>query len=231
MKPITSLILVVAIVCYVFLPFYILEFKGPVSGLAFTTGMFTGNYGLKGSIVALLPFISTFFGIGFNSMKNRYWGLCVLFLVSSGIYFLHSTASFTGADLQHEPDLIANTDIGEGFKVISKGVGYYCYEVLLWLGLLSTVISMLPFRFNKRLEETIDHSIGNVTHKLNDAVDQELHAAYDTTKRISKQLMHSDNEGLTMNKHSEPSLPKSKPTNEHAAYMPNEEKGHAEKSE
>ena len=44
----------------------------------------------------LLPFISTFFAIAFNSLKNRYWGVAVTLFILLGIYFFVRVAGFPG---------------------------------------------------------------------------------------------------------------------------------------
>lgn len=56
MKSITNILLVAALVCYVFLPFYNIPLApSSPTGFDFTAGMITGNFGWSGALFALVP--------------------------------------------------------------------------------------------------------------------------------------------------------------------------------
>ena len=74
MKPITNILLIAAIICYVFLPFRTMDLAGSITGLSYSAGLITENFSLLKTIFALLPFIACFAGVAINSNKHRYWG-------------------------------------------------------------------------------------------------------------------------------------------------------------
>ena len=108
MKPITNILFIATLICYVFLPLCELQVKGDVTGLAYSAAMITENFSLKRTVFALLPFIACFGGIVFNCMKNRYWGIVVTVFVLIGLFFFYSDKVFLNVGLQHAPDVIPN---------------------------------------------------------------------------------------------------------------------------
>ena len=163
MKPITSILLALALICYVFLPFYEISFQGGLTGFSFTAGTITQRFTLGNTVFALLPFLTCFCAIGFNTLKSRWWGILVALLIILGLWFLDRTGHFHDIALKHAPDVIPSEDVGEGFAIIGLGIGYKAMFVLLIAALCSAIISMLPFKFNEQIEravdDTIDHGI------------------------------------------------------------------------
>ena len=157
MKPITNILLLLALVCYVFLPLFEISFIGSLSGLNFTASMITENKGFQYTFFALIPFITLFLAIGFNCLKNRYWGIVVAVIIFFAIYFfVNLSTMFQGFSLTHDPQVAPSAEMGEGMPVAGLGIGYYASFALTVLSLLSALVSMMPFKFNKRLEESID---------------------------------------------------------------------------
>ena len=163
MKPITSILLAIALICYVFLPFYEISFQGGLTGFSFTAGTITQRFTLGNTIFALLPFLTCFSAIAFNTLKNRWWGILVTVLIVLGLWFVDRTGNFHDIALKHAPDITPSEDVGEGFAIIGLGIGYKAMLVLLVMSLCSAILSMLPFKFNERIEravdDTIDHGI------------------------------------------------------------------------
>ena len=163
MKPITSILLALALICYVFLPFYEISFQGGLTGFSYTAGTISQRFTLGNTVFALLPFLTCFTAIGFNTLKSRWWGILVALLIVLGLWFLDRTGHFHDIALKHAPDITPSEDVGEGFAIIGLGIGYKAYLVLLIAALCSTIISMLPFKFNEQIEravdDTIDHGI------------------------------------------------------------------------
>lgn len=163
MKPITSILLALALICYVFLPFYEISFQGGLTGFSYTAGTITQRFTLGNTIFALLPFLTCFSAIAFNTLKSRWWGILVALLIILGLWFLDRTGNFHDIALKHAPDVTPSEDLGEGFSIIGLGVGYKAMFVLLIAALCSSIVSMLPFKFNEQIEravdDTIDHGI------------------------------------------------------------------------
>lgn len=159
MKPITSILLVLALICYVFLPFYEISFQGGLTGLSFTAGTISQRFSLLNTLFALLPFISCFVALGCNSLKNRWWGLAVALCIIAGLWFMRCTCNIHEVALRHAPDVTPRDDLGEGFAIIGLGIGFKATFILLVAALVSTFISMLPFKFNERIERAVDDTI------------------------------------------------------------------------
>ena len=126
MRPITNILLVLALICYVFLPFYDISLNGTVSGLDFTAGTITQSLSLGNVLLALLPFITCFGAIALNCLKKRW------------------------------PEVTPDNDLGEGFSIIGLGIGHKLSFALTALSLLSALISLLPFKFNETIERAVD---------------------------------------------------------------------------
>ncbi len=159
MKPITNILLVLAIICYVFLPFYHISFQGTITGFSFTASTITQQPTLRHITFALLPFIACFFAIGFNTLKNRWWGLASVAFILLGLYFFNVTHDVQAIALRHAPDVVPSDGMGEGFEVKSVAVGYIASCTLMVLSLISAILSVLPFDFNFTLERAVDQTI------------------------------------------------------------------------
>lgn len=159
MKPITNILLVIALVCYVFLPFYNIQLQGGISGLEFTAGLITRTGTFKGIGFALMPFICCFLAIMFNSLKNKYWSLASLLLLCCSLYFYHTAGHFTAFSLAHSPEVTPMDDLGEGLPIESLGYGFLSSCVLVGLSIISAIVSLLPFKFNEAIERVVDDAL------------------------------------------------------------------------
>ena len=156
MRPITNILLVLALICYLFLPFYNISLYGTVTGLSFTAGTISQSLTFSNVIIALLPFIACFAAIGLNCLKSRWWVLGTIACILIWLWFYTNTGNLHDIMLHHEPEVTPDNDLGEGFSVIGMGIGYKLSRVLTWLSLLSALISLLPFKFNETIERAVD---------------------------------------------------------------------------
>lgn len=167
MKPITNILLVLALVCYVFLPLFDISYMGSINGLGFTSSVITYNFGFKGVVFALTPFITVFLAIGFNCLRSRWWGIIDVVLIFLTIYFfLNLLAKFQGFSLVHDPAVITGTELNEGMSIRGLGSGFFSSLALIVLAFLSAIISLMPFKFNKRLEEKLDNRLASGKRRL-----------------------------------------------------------------
>ncbi len=173
MKPITNILLVLALVCYVFLPIMEISHMGSITGLDFSASLLT----IKGyTMFALTPFISIFLAIGFNCLRSRWWGIIDALLILMAIFFfVNMLTKFQGLPLAHNPEVVADTEMSEGMAIDGLRSGFYMSAILTILAFISALISLMPFEFNKRIEERIDKSfesskkqIGKVSHTIHD---------------------------------------------------------------
>lgn len=156
MRPITNILLVLALICYLFLPFYNISLYGTVTGLAFTAGTISQSLTFGNVIIALLPFIACFAAIGLNCLKSRWWVVGTIACILIWLWFYMDTSSAHEIMLQHSPEVMPDNDLGEGFKIDGLGIGYKISFVLTALSLISAIISLLPFKFNETIEKAVD---------------------------------------------------------------------------
>ena len=157
MKQITNILLLLALVCYIFLPLFNITYMGSLNGLGFTSSMITYGPNYRFILYALTPFITLFLAIGFNCLKSRYWGIIDSILIFMAIFFFVGLlANFKGISLVHDPAVVGDTEMSEGMPINSLGIGYYLSAGLTILAFISALVSLMPFGFNKRLEESID---------------------------------------------------------------------------
>ena len=156
MRPITNILLVLALICYIFLPFYDISLLGTVTGLGFTAGTISQSLSLKSVLLALLPFITCFGAIALNCLKKRWWILGAIALIILGVWFFMHTNNLHDIRLQHAPEITPDNDLGEGFSIIGLGIGYKLSFILMVLSLVSALISLLPFKFNETIEKAVD---------------------------------------------------------------------------
>ena len=126
MRPITNILLVLALICYLFLPFYDISMVGTRTGLGFTAGTISQALSLSNVLVALLPFIACFGAIALNSLKRRWWVLGAIACIFIWLWFYMDTATLHDIMLRHAPEVTPDNDLGEGFSVIGLGIGYCC---------------------------------------------------------------------------------------------------------
>ena len=156
MRPITNILLVLALICYVFLPFYDISFIGTVTGLKFTAGTISQALSLGNILIALLPFVACFGAVALNCLKNRWWVIGAIACIIIWLWFYMDTRDIHDIMLQHNPDVTPDNDLGEGFSILGLGLGYKISFVLTALSLLSAFVSLLPFQFNKTIEKAVD---------------------------------------------------------------------------
>jgi len=156
MKPITNILLVLALICYVFLSFYDISFQGSLTGFEFTAGTISQNFTVTNTLFALLPFLTVFAAIATNCLKGKWWTLATIACIIATLGFLVETGNFHDIALQHAPEVKPDNDLGEGFKIIGLGIGYKTCFALTALSLASAILSMLPFKFNQRIEKAVD---------------------------------------------------------------------------
>lgn len=174
MKPITNILLVLALVFYVFLPIMEISHMGSITGLDFSASMIDH----KGFVYALTPFITLFLAIGFNCLRSRWWGIIDALLILMAIFFFVNTlTNFQGLPLLHSPEVVTDTKIIEGMPMNGLKMGYYLSAGTTILAFISALISLMPFEFNKRIEERIDKRfesskkhIGKVGHTIHDEI-------------------------------------------------------------
>ena len=143
MKPLTNILLVAYLGVYCFLPFFDVALDGSWSGLKYTAETISNAESLLNELFALLPFAVGFGAIAINCMKNRYWGLAVALCICAGLYFYIDARDFIHIQM---PQFYAIKSLGFGFNI-----GYY----LLIAALVSALLSVLPFSFNKFLAREI----------------------------------------------------------------------------
>ncbi len=156
MKPITNILLVLSLICYVFLPFYDLALTGTVSGLNFTAGTISQALSFRHVLLASLPFIACFAAVFLNCLKKRWWVIGTIACIIVWLWFYSATGNVQEIMLQHSPDVTPDIDVGEGFSVNGMGIGYKLSYVLTALSLVSALISLLPFKFNATIEKAVD---------------------------------------------------------------------------
>lgn len=193
MKPITNILLALALVCYVFLPFYNISFQGGLSGFEFTAGTISRNPSLIGISFALLPFISSFLAMGFNCLKNKYWSIASAVLIVLGIYFFVIATNFHQFSLNHSPEITPTNDLGEGFSIAGIGMGFILSCTLMSLALVSALVSLLPFKFNEAIERAVDDTLDKTWEegrKHIKALGHEVHDEWNKIEAKSKQHLH-----------------------------------------
>ncbi len=175
MKPITNILLVLALVFYVFLPLMEISHMGSISGLDFSASLLTYNKA-RFTAFALAPFVTLFLAIGFNCLRSRWWGIIDAILILMAIFFFVSMLTkFQGLPLAHNPDVVADTEMSEGMPIDGLRSGFYLSAGATMLAFISALVSLMPFEFNKRIEEHIDRrfesgkrQIGRVGHTIHD---------------------------------------------------------------
>ncbi len=156
MRPITNILLVLALICYVFLPFYEISFIGTRTGLGFTAGTISQALSIGSVIIALMPFAACFGAIAFNSLKRRWWVLGTIVCIIVWLWFYMNTSSLHDIMLLHAPEVAPDNDLGEGFSIIGLGIGYKLSFAITVLSLITALLSLLPFKFNETIEKAVD---------------------------------------------------------------------------
>ena len=182
MRPITNILLVLALISYVFLPFYNVSLLGTVTGLGFTAGTISQSLSLNNVLLALLPFIACFGAIALNCLKKRWWVLGTIVLIVLWLWFFMHTNSLHDIRLQHAPEITPDNDLGEGFSIIGLGIGHKLSFVLTGLSLLSALISLLPFKFNETIEKAVDDTFEDGRRHVREEIKRLENAAHKSHK-------------------------------------------------
>ncbi|MBQ0069027.1 MAG: hypothetical protein KBT09_04655 [Bacteroidales bacterium] len=196
MKPVTNILLVLALVCYVFLPFLDIQFQGSISGLEFTAGTISRTMSFTGISIALLPFISCFLAMAFNCLKNKYWSLISAMLIACGLWFYAVASKIHQFSLIHSPEVTPENGLGEGFAIDGVGIGYILSCVLMALSLISALISLLPWKFNDAIEKVVDDTIDKSlegSRKHIKALGHEVRDEWNKIESKSKLHRHASN--------------------------------------
>ena len=129
---------------------------GTVTGMGFTAGLISQSLSIKSVLLALMPFITCFGAIALNCLKKRWWILGAIALIILAMLFFKHTSVTHDVILRHAPEVTPDNDLGEGFSIIGLGIGYKLSFILVGLALLSAIISILPFKFNERIQKAMD---------------------------------------------------------------------------
>lgn len=142
MKTVSNIILVLALVCYTFLPFYDVAIKGAITGFDFSAGLISAVEGWRGVTLALVPYLAGFLAIAFNSLHSRRWPLAAIGCILVALVFYYQTSHFTEIALMHQPEVAPANDLGEGFQVLGLKMGYWSSLALFGAALVSCIISL-----------------------------------------------------------------------------------------
>ena len=123
MKPITNILLALALICYAFLPFYNISFQGSITGFEFTAGTISQHFGAFSLLKGLFPFIACFLAIGLNCLKKNWWAVGSIVLIALCIAFFVRVGQTYDIALLHAPEVTPADDLGQGFSVLGMGVG------------------------------------------------------------------------------------------------------------
>ena len=168
MKPITNILLALALICYAFLPFYNISFQGSITGFEFTAGTISQSFSAYSLFKGLFPFIACFLAIGLNCLKKHWWTVISIVLTALCVaYFVRLGQSYEIA-LVHAPEVTPGDDLGQGFAVIGVGIGYKLSVGILILALITGIVALLPFEFNVIVDRAVDDTIEESVRKLHD---------------------------------------------------------------
>ena len=188
MRPITNILLVLALICYLFLPFHNISLVGNVTGLGFTAGTISQFQSFARVALALVPFLACFGAVALNCLKKRWWVLGCIACILLWLWFYTVAGNTHDITLQHAPEVTPDNDLGEGFSILGMGIGFKLSRILTILSLLSAMISLLPFKFNETIERAVDDTFEDgrrhVRQEFN-RLESNLHKSHKNKKGIS----------------------------------------------
>ena len=200
MRPITNILLVLALICYLFLPFYEISLNGTVTGLSFTAGSISQWLSANHVLLVLVPFIACFGAVTMNCLKSRWWILAAIVFIIAWLLFYTETNGYHHIVLQHAPEVTPDSDLGEGFAVTGLGIGYKLSAALVGLSLLSAIVSLLPFKFNETIEKAVDDTFEDGRRHVREEF-----------KRFESSHRSHKTKGNTANSAEQPSAPAEQP--------------------
>lgn len=192
MRFITNILLVLALICYVFLPFYEISFVGTRTGLGFTAGTISQALSITNVIIALLPFIACFGAIALNSLKRRWWVLGTIGCILIWLWFYLNTSSMHDIMLLHAPEVTPDNDLGEGFTIIGLGIGYKLSFAITLISLITAMISLLPFKFNETIDKAVDDTFEDGRRHVRQEFKRLENAAYKSHKNKPNTTSHQE---------------------------------------
>jgi hypothetical protein len=137
MKPITSILLVAALIVYTFLPIFTIQPEQIWTGFHYTVETLNKpecSFGHQ--LFALVPFLAGFAAIIINSLKSRHWGYAVAVCIALGLVFFIDAKHFHYIE---NPNLLMIKDVRVSFNIS------------FWLfiaALVSSLVSIMPFKIN-----------------------------------------------------------------------------------
>lgn len=216
MKPITNILLVLALVCYAFLPFYDIKFQGGLNGIEFTAGLITRLGSFKGTLFALTPFIAGFLAVALNCLKSKHWsGLSILPILAALFFFIMSS-DFHEFALVHSPEVTPGDELGEGFAIEGLGIGFICSCTLYILSFMSAVLSLMPFKFNEAIERVVDDTIDKSLEEGVKHIKAIGHGVHDEWTKIESRTKKIGKGKAT----EQPANSEPKPADDNARFMP-----------
>ncbi len=192
MRSITNILLVLALICYVFLPFYEISFVGTRTGLSFTAGTISQALSITNVIIALLPFIACFGAIALNSLKRRWWVLGTIGCILIWLWFYLNTSSMHDIMLLHAPEVTPDNDLGEGFSIIGLGIGYKLSFAITLISLITAMISLLPFKFNETIDKAVDDTFEDGRRHVRQEFKRLENAAHKSHKNKPNTTSHQE---------------------------------------
>lgn len=222
MKPITNILLVLALVFYVFLPIIEIYHIGSISGRDFTSSLLTNSDGFLDTILALTPFITLFLAIGINCLKSRWWGILDAIIILMAIFFfVNILTKFQGLPLMHVPEIAADTEMPEGIPVGGLKSGFYLSSAFTILAFFSALVSLMPFEFNKRIEERFGSSKKHIG-KMGHSIHNEINKIGKKPKENAEQQTASPEAQIEDKPIEEAITTEAKDPNDHSRFMPDE---------
>ena len=211
--------LVLALICYVFLPFHDISLIGTVTGLGFTAGTISQFQSIGRVMLALLPFLACFGAVFLNCLKRRWWVIEAIACILLWLWFYTIAGNTHDISLQHAPEVVPDNDLGEGFSIIGMGIGFKVSRILTALSLLSAIISLLPFKFNETIERAVDDTFEDgrrhVRKEFN-RLESNLHKPHKSKNEANRPTPQQQNETEP------PALPQEEDKEDPARFMPKE---------
>lgn len=146
MRTIANIFIILALVCYTFLPLYDVSMKGTITGFGFSAGLISTEAGWRGVMLSLAPYVSGFLAILFNSLHSRRWPWAAIGCLVIMLVFYWQASHFSEIGLMHAPEVAPANDLGEGFAITGLGVGYWSSLALAFTAMVTTIIEIYKLK-------------------------------------------------------------------------------------